>query len=166
MANSYCQATMDPDCVHLTDDQQLWLEASFAEMDPGTDSEGRKGFYVLWRECFTSEPEQERFQQVLEGNYDHLDAEEAEAAIQKHLPRLEKPSFERLLQSILRNPENSHIEKIRVEGAYTCSRMLPNSFGGFAVVVTRKHYAWYYTGSLDIEGGQLRYPPKVVAFDD
>lgn len=166
MANSYIQATLNPECVHLTNDQMLWLEASFADIDP-TTLDDRKGYYVFWRESFASEPEEDRFRDVVAGEYEHIEDDEiAEPQIMEHATRLAAISFERLLQSILRNPENSHIERIRVEGAYTCSRMLPDSFGGFAIVVTRKHYAWYSTVSLDIEGGQLKYPPKVHTFDD
>lgn len=158
MANNYSQATLTPSCLHLTPDQETWLAASGASIEP-SEEKGRKGTYVFWRMWFNEAPDYDGFLSQVEL--------EDEQEIEKEAKRLEAlGGIENVLRSILKNPENRHIEKLNIQGAYTCSRMRSDEFGGYALVVTRKEFVWFSTSSLDLKNGQLTYRPKVITFDD
>lgn len=161
MANNYIQATLSPDGLELTDDQQTWLAATGASMVPAKTKEGKPGHYVFWEEGFTECPEPDDFVNQLEDDIE--DDEALDAEVQRFI---RMGGIERVLRGILRNPGNRAIPSLKIDAAATCSRMRIGEFGGFALVVTRKEFAWFSTFSLSIEDGQLEHPPKIISFDD
>jgi len=61
---------------------------------------------------------------------------------------------------------NQSLEALNVEGCHRCDKMRSGEFGGFALMVTRKEYAWCNTGMLRQGKGGKIVPNqiKVLAF--
>ncbi len=113
MANSYCQATLEPliPADLMTQDIRQLLAAfgfSFAEAD--------QGVY-----CYADEYSSLGYNETT-GDYD-ID-------------------IQPILQNLIAHSGN-RLKYIAIEGAFTCSKMRPGEFGGFAIFVTERaaHYA-------------------------
>jgi len=168
MANNYSQATMEPTCVYLSDEQIAYLSASGAAFDPNeaeksaleqlaeatTDKKPLRGYYVYWEEWYQEYIEEEDLEDRLVDDYSAEQIKE----IWAHYKDL---SFEGILREVLMNPENKDIDYIAIEGANTCSKLRPGNFGGFVTVVTRQEYFGLGTGAWDIKDGRI--VPRQVA---
>lgn len=150
MANNYTEATMTPP-VFLTPQQRAVLPCYGARSAPWQkEKPGSELHYVYWESTFIEDPD--------EDDFGVIDAREA--GFSGKISSL--PYF---LRDILLNQENEGLV-ITVEGCHRCDKMRPGEFGGFALMVTRKEYAWVNTGMLRTgKGGKIVPEPiKVLAF--
>ena len=150
MANNYHPATMSPTNLRLSEMHQVFLEAVCADLDENSDGT----FYVYWSEGFSDNAPDD---------YDLKEAVSQKRITSDEAGFLANSTFYEMLRHILiQNPEHSHI---RIEGAYYCTKMRPDEFGGQAMVVTRTHYAWMGTTDLHVgEDGKIKADIKIEEF--
>lgn len=149
MANNYTEATLTPQ-VFLTPKQVAMLPcygASYQLYEKDLH-------YIYWETCLNEEPDEDDVERALDRDEEGLLGKAFQA-----------PPLAHFLHEILMNPENEGII-LTVEGCHRCDKMRPGEFGGFALMVTRKEYAWINTGMLQTgKGGKIvPQPVKVVAF--
>jgi hypothetical protein len=133
MANNYYQATLTPDSIHLNDLHRAWLDLTGADWEKEKD--GR--YYVFWRECLNEDIED----QLNEAMADESITQEQADIIIKH-------GFNGMLLDILNYAPNSEVTHLRIDGAWTCSKMRPGNFGGAATIITRTQHCDMNTGSV------------------
>lgn len=150
MPNSYYRATMSPDSIHLSPMHQAYLKMTGAQCE--LEDDGR--FYVTWGESLNEDI----------GDFQIEEALEEGTITQEQADFIGKHSFNEMLRHVLyRNPTETHI---LIEGAQTCSRMLPGMFGGAVVLVTRTEHLDLYTGcaSYDQETGKIAVNYQIKPF--
>lgn len=143
MANNYTEATMSPH-VFLTPKQKAMFKFYGATCSP---KEG--GFhYVYWESYFCEQPDE----YDLHGELD-----------EENLDDVEFPKIEIFLREVLSNQENSNIVAISVQGCDRCDKMRSGEFGGFALLVTRREYAWVTTDILQVDSSGKIVPNSIEA---
>jgi hypothetical protein len=130
MSDNYEQATLTPS-VKLTDDLRGGLAATCASFE----EEGDGLTYVYWEDGPID----------IDNTWADVDPEVLE--------RWSGHDLADILRAVL--AENSDIGLLTMEGASTCSKLRPGEFGGYALYVTRKQYAWVHTGQVHLEDGTL-----------
>jgi hypothetical protein len=149
MADDYTQATLTPS-VRLTDELRTALKITCASLQP--DDNGT--WYAHWDEGI--------------GDPADTDAEDlpqswSEEEAQAFLDKWHGRDLADILRAIL--AENAGVELLRLEGAYTCSKMRRGEFGGFGIYVTRQQYATVSSADVLIRDGRLVITAAVREWD-
>jgi len=144
MANNYTEVTMTPS-VFLTKKQEKLLRCYGADCEPSGPEDKLR--YVFWEDHFTEDPDEMDLDEAI------ADGDLEEGA--------KMPLIQDFLRDILLNPENKDVEALDVEGCSRCDKLRSGEFGGFALMVTRKEYAYINTGMLNLKKGKI-VPEKIL----
>lgn len=150
MANNYEQATVEPiiPASAVSDFERELLRGFGFASEPGTLEAGAKALYFFAEDSVNSSYFGDLTVGEVMAAASHGD--NLAAALVKELGSPEAdltidtfdegiPSWENILQRILRKPECQGIDEIVVMAAYTCSKMRPGEFGGWVTRITRDH---------------------------
>ena len=145
MANSYTQGTLTPS-VKLTDELRTVLGATDASLEPEDDGTT----YVYWEEYIS---------ESLDPGWNPYDLD------QTVLDKWANADMPDILRAVL--DHNPGVELLTMEAAMTCSKMRAGEFGGYALYVTRKQYAYVSTNAIDLDpSGNLVSRNRIVEWDD
>jgi hypothetical protein len=150
MANNYEQATVEPvlPVSAVSDFERELLRGFGFASEPGTLEAGVKALYFFAEDSVNSSyfgdltvgdvmEAASRGDSLAAALVNELGSPEADLAIDTFDEGI--PSWENILQHILRKPECQGIDEIVVKAAYTCSKMRPGEFGGWVTRITCEH---------------------------
>jgi len=135
MANNYAQATMSP-VIPLTEEQLEGIAALKRVLVDGEDDENALAGRWCAEFDITEDDEFPDVDEVEPGSY-YLYYEEGSLT----------PGVSMVMQDILRGLDENDVPHLIWEGAYTCSKMRPGEFGGWACVITREDIQWFSTNA-------------------
>jgi hypothetical protein len=148
MADHYEQATVEPvlPVSAVSDFERELLRGLGFASEPGTLGVGVKTLYFFAEDSVNSSyfgdltvgdvvEAASRGDSLAAALLRNLGSQEADLTIDTFDEGI--PSWENILQHILRKPECQGIDEIVVMAAYTCSKMRPGEFGGWVTRITR-----------------------------